>query len=56
MVNLRIGNGYDVHRLAEGYDLWLGGIKVEHTKGSVVYTPYAADQPPRVAVGWRRMS
>ena len=35
MVNLRIGNGYDVHRLAEGYDLWLGGIKVEHTKGSV---------------------
>ena len=35
MVDLRIGNGYDVHRLAEGYDLWLGGIKVEHTKGSV---------------------
>lgn len=35
MVNLRIGNGYDVHRLAEGYGLWLGGIKVEHTKGSV---------------------
>lgn len=35
MLDLRIGNGYDVHRLAEGYDLWLGGIKVEHTKGSV---------------------
>ena len=35
MVGLRIGNGYDVHRLAEGYNLWLGGIKVEHTKGSV---------------------
>ncbi|MDR0659395.1 MAG: 2-C-methyl-D-erythritol 2,4-cyclodiphosphate synthase [Prevotellaceae bacterium] len=35
MIDLRIGNGYDVHRLAEGYDLWLGGIKVEHTKGSV---------------------
>lgn len=35
MVDIRIGNGYDVHRLAEGYDLWLGGIKVEHSKGSV---------------------
>jgi len=35
MVDIRIGNGYDVHRLANGYDLWLGGIKVEHSKGSV---------------------
>ncbi len=35
MTNLRIGNGYDVHRLAEGYDLWLGGINVPHSKGSV---------------------
>ena len=25
--------GYDVHRLAEGRDLWLGGIKIEHTHG-----------------------
>ena len=25
--------GYDVHRLAEGRDLWLGGIKVEHSLG-----------------------
>ena len=25
--------GYDVHRLVEGRDLWLGGIKIEHTKG-----------------------
>jgi len=25
--------GYDVHRLVEGRDLWLGGIKVEHTMG-----------------------
>lgn len=35
MQKLRIGNGYDVHRLAKGYDLWLGGIRIEHTKGSV---------------------
>ncbi len=25
--------GYDVHRLVEGRDLWLGGIKIEHTHG-----------------------
>ena len=30
---IRVGMGYDVHQLVEGRDLWLGGIKVEHTKG-----------------------
>ena len=25
--------GYDVHQLVEGRDLWLGGIKIEHSKG-----------------------
>ncbi len=30
---LRIGNGYDVHKLVEGRDLILGGIKIPHTKG-----------------------
>lgn len=25
--------GFDVHRLVEGRDLWLGGIKIEHTLG-----------------------
>lgn len=34
-MNFRIGQGYDVHQLAEGYDLWLGGVKIPHTKGSV---------------------
>ena len=29
----RIGFGYDVHRLVEGRDLWLGGIKIDHTLG-----------------------
>ncbi|WP_314950408.1 2-C-methyl-D-erythritol 2,4-cyclodiphosphate synthase [Lancefieldella parvula] len=33
MPELKIGHGYDVHRLAEGRDLILGGIKIEHTKG-----------------------
>ena len=25
--------GYDVHQLVEGRDLWMGGIKLEHTMG-----------------------
>ncbi len=29
----RVGQGYDVHRLAEGEELWLCGIKLEHTHG-----------------------
>ena len=34
-MNFRIGFGYDVHQLSEGYDLTLGGINIPHTKGSV---------------------
>jgi len=34
-MKIRVGIGYDVHKLEEGYQLWLGGIRVEHTKGSV---------------------
>lgn len=30
---IRIGQGYDVHRLVEGRDLWMCGIKIEHTHG-----------------------
>lgn len=30
---LRIGNGYDVHRLTEGRDLILGGVKIPWEKG-----------------------
>lgn len=30
---IRIGNGYDVHRLVEGRDLILCGVKLDHTKG-----------------------
>lgn len=29
----RIGMGFDVHKLVEGRELWLGGIKIEHTLG-----------------------
>jgi 2-C-methyl-D-erythritol 2,4-cyclodiphosphate synthase len=27
--------GYDVHQLAEGYKLWIGGIEIPYEKGSV---------------------
>lgn len=30
---VRIGSGYDVHRLAAGEELWLGGIRIEHSHG-----------------------
>ena len=30
---MRIGHGYDVHKLVEGRDLILGGVKIEHTMG-----------------------
>ena len=32
-MTIRIGNGYDVHRLVTGRDLILGGIKIEHETG-----------------------
>lgn len=30
---IRVGMGYDVHQLVSGRDLWMGGIKIEHTMG-----------------------
>lgn len=34
-MDVRIGFGFDVHPLEEGKPFWLGGIKVDHSKGSV---------------------
>ena len=31
--NIRVGMGYDVHRLVPGRDLWLGGIKIDSPVG-----------------------
>ncbi len=31
--NMRIGQGYDVHKLERGEELWLCGVKLEHTHG-----------------------
>jgi len=37
-MNFRIGYGYDVHQLAEGKELFIGGIKIPHTKGCIAHS------------------
>ena len=32
-MKIRVGYGYDVHRLAENRDFWMGGVKIEHHLG-----------------------
>jgi len=32
---IRVGSGHDTHRLAEGYPLILGGVRIDHSKGLV---------------------
>jgi 2-C-methyl-D-erythritol 2,4-cyclodiphosphate synthase len=32
-MKIRVGFGYDVHKLVAGRDLWLGGIKIDHAMG-----------------------
>ena len=34
----RIGHGYDVHALGEGLELWLGGVRIPHTKGCIAHS------------------
>ena len=34
-MKIRVGFGFDVHQLREGEEFYLGGIKLEHTKGAV---------------------
>ena len=34
-MKIRVGFGYDVHKLGEGEELWIGGIYVPHIKGSI---------------------
>jgi len=38
MSSLRIGHGYDIHRLAEGKKLIIGGVMVPHNKGEVAHS------------------
>lgn len=34
-MSFRIGLGIDFHQLVEGRDLWLGGVKIPHSKGAM---------------------
>ena len=37
-MDIRIGNGYDVHALAQGLPLWLGGILIESPIGCIAHS------------------
>ena len=37
-MELRIGNGYDVHALAEGLPMWLGGVCIPSETGFVAHS------------------
>lgn len=32
-MKIKVGMGYDVHRLVRGRELWLGGVQIPHTLG-----------------------
>ena len=34
-MSYRIGFGVDFHQLVEGRDLWIGGVKIPHSKGAL---------------------
>lgn len=38
MEGYRIGHGYDVHALADGLPLVLGGVRINHAKGCVAHS------------------
>ena len=38
IMSYRIGYGFDVHRLAQGKELWIGGIKIVHDKGIIAHS------------------
>ena len=37
-MDIRVGNGYDVHQLADGLRLVIGGVEIEHTRGCVAHS------------------
>ena len=37
-MDIRIGNGFDVHAISEGLPMWLGGIQIPSEKGFVAHS------------------
>ena len=38
IMDIRIGNGYDVHALDQGLPLWLGGVQIESPIGCIAHS------------------
>jgi 2-C-methyl-D-erythritol 2,4-cyclodiphosphate synthase len=34
-LKIKVGFGFDVHQLVEGRELWIGGVKISHSKGAL---------------------
>ena len=37
-MKIRVGFGYDVHKLVPGRDLWMGGVRLEHSMGLLAHS------------------
>ncbi len=37
-MKIKVGFGFDVHKLKKGADLWIGGVKIQSEKGAVGYS------------------
>ena len=37
-MDIRIGQGYDVHAMAEGLQMWLGGVQIDSSVGFVAHS------------------
>lgn len=48
MLPYRVGHGFDLHRLAEGYKLIIGGVDIPHTKGCEAHS----DGAPWLRAAW----
>lgn len=38
IADIRIGQGYDVHALAEGLPMWLGGVRIDSSVGFLAHS------------------
>ena len=50
VVSMRIGMGYDVHRLVEGRDLIIGGVKIPYEKGLLGHSDACHDTDIPISV------
>jgi len=55
-MKIRVGFGFDVHQLVEGRELWLGGIRLEHSKGLLGHSDIAVTQKSYAQVVNRNIS